>query len=287
MKNSSIKLSRFISKDEKHQVLKELDVFGYTSVSQFLKPKVIDNLLELVNNKYENLNGKQKINYPGTPDRNVKDKILYSVHNIHNIYIDILTQPFLRYILMNKLNDPYYRFLPQDKPNYILGYYNARSSGDKLELHIDSNMPFLGSKTYMMQVVFLLQDSTLNNGCTIVVPGSHKSGHYSDRDLKNVTPLTGKAGDILIWDSRLWHGTLENYTGQSRWGLVATFSQWWVKPSVDIVRGMNDNIYRQCTNEQKQMLGFCSIPPIDEFKRNNTKCGYDFLLPSVKDYNFI
>ena len=43
-----------------------------------------------------------------------------------------------------KLNDKYYRFLPDSVPNYILGGYNGRSSGDKLDLHIDSFMPYTG-----------------------------------------------------------------------------------------------------------------------------------------------
>ena len=30
-----------------------------------------------------------------------------------------------------------------------------------------------------------------------------------------------------------------------------------------------------CKNEEKQLLGFCAIPPTDIFERNNTKNGYD------------
>ena len=198
----------------------------------------------------------------------------------------MLVSPVVTAIASAKLNDPHYRFLPDSVPNYVLQYYNARSSGQKLDLHIDSHIPFIGEFTNMMQFVFLLQDSDTENGCTVVVPGSHKSGTFTDRDLKNVQPLTGKAGDLIFWDSRLWHGTLENITGRSRWALIATIGMWWVKPSMDIVRSMNDDIYRQCTDQQKQLLGFCAVPPTDPLQRNNTKCGYDFLKPSVKDYNF-
>jgi hypothetical protein len=61
---------------------------------------------------------------------------------------------------------------------------------------------------------------------------------------------------------------------------------WWIKPSLDIPRGMNEKIYSQCTDEQKQLLGFCSIPPIDPMERTNTKCGYEFLKSSIAEYNF-
>jgi ectoine hydroxylase-related dioxygenase (phytanoyl-CoA dioxygenase family) len=185
-----------------------------------------------------------------------------------------------------KLNDPHYRFLPSDVPNYVLQYYNARSSGQKLDLHIDSHIPFAGEFTNMMQFVILLEDSTVDNGCTVVVPGSHKSARFTDRELENVIPLTAKAGDLVCWDSRVWHGTLANVSKKSRWALIATLGMWWVKPSMDIVRGMNPEIYLQCNNQQKQLLGFCAVPPINPMERNNTKCGYDFLKPTLSEYNF-
>jgi hypothetical protein len=224
--------------------------------------------------------------YPGTPERDVMDKIIYNVHNIDKIFVDILSTEFIKFLAIKFLNDPYYRFLPVHVPNYILLYYNARSSGNALDLHIDSNIPFIGGRPNMMQFVILLEDSTEQNGCTVVVPGSHLSGQFSNRGLKNVTPLTGKAGDLIFWDSRLWHGTLKNNLGLSRWALVATLGMWWIKPSIDIPRGIKNEIYEKLSDEQKQMLGFCAIPPIDPMDRINTKCGYDFLKKSIGDYRF-
>lgn len=135
-----------------------------------------------------------------------------------------------------------------------------------------------------MQVVFLLDDMDETNGCTVVVPGSHRSGEFSDRALAKDVPITASAGDVVIWDSRVWHGTRENVRNASRWALVATFSRWWMKQSMDMTRSFPDEIYRLLTDEQKSLVGFCSIPPQDENDRINTKCGYDFLKPSASDY---
>ena len=49
---------------------------------------------------------------------------------------------------------------------------------------------------------------------------------------------------------------------------------------------MNEEIYQNCTDKQKQLLGFCSFPPISTFERNNTKTRYEYLKKSIKDYNF-
>lgn len=276
--------SRVLSSSELAQVHKELDVYGYATVPGYFDAEVSAQFLALVNSAYEKVNSAGKVAYPGVPSRDDRDKILYNLHNVDNRFIDLLTTDGMRSIAMKRLNDPWYRFLPEDCPNYVLAYYNARSSGSKLDFHIDSHIPFAGSFTNMMQFAVLLEPSTEENGCTIVVPGSHKSGTYTDRDLGKYTALTGRPGDLVCWDSRLWHGTLENRTGASRWALIATMSMWWVKPAMDIVRGVDDSIYQGCSAEQKQLLGFCSIPPTDPLERVNTKCGYDFLKPSVKDY---
>ena len=278
--------SRNITDLEIEQTIKELDSYGFGKIENFLTKESLEILLDLVNKKYKEINLRNKIEYPGAPERNKDDKILYNLQNIDISFIDVLMSSAITKIASRKLNDPFYRFLPEDKPNYVLQYYNARSSGQKLDLHIDSHIPFYGDFTNMMQFVILLEDSSISNGCTVVVPGSHKSGKYTDRDLSNVKSLEGKAGDIIFWDSRLWHGTNQNLTGASRWALIATLSMWWVKPSMDIVRGMNEDIYKKCTAQQKQFLGFCSIPPINPMKRNNTKTGYDFLKKTLEEYNF-
>lgn len=280
-----IDYSRFVSEIELVQNLKELNLYGYTVINDFLTKEGLDRLLTLTEENYQYLNSNEKITYAGTPERNKDDKILYNLQNIDNAYIDLLIEPAITHIAKAKLNDPHYRFLPNEVPNYTLQYYNARSSGQKLDLHIDSHIPFIGEYTNMMQFVFLLEDSNLDNGCTVVVPGSHNSGKYTDRNFENVIPLIGKAGDLICWDSRLWHGTLENYSGKSRWALIATFGMWWIKPSMDIVRSVKDEIYKNCSDQQKQLLGFCSIPPINPFERNNTKCGYDYLKENLSDYN--
>ena len=279
-------MTRKINEFELDQYSKDLDIYGFCSIKNFLTDESLNNLLQSVKHNYKEINKNGLIKYPGTPDRNGKDKIIYNIQNLDISFLEVLTSSSITSIASKKLNDPYYRYLPADKPNFVLQYYNARSSGSKLDLHIDSHIPFQGDFTNMMQFVILLEDSVVSNGCTIVVPGSHQSGKYTDRDLNNIKHLEGKAGDLICWDSRLWHGTNENISNISRWALIATFSMWWVKPSMDIVRGMNEDIYNKCSDQQKQLLGFCSIPPLSPFERNNTKTGYDYLKKSIKDYNF-
>lgn len=49
--------------------------------------------------------------------------------------------------------------------------------------------------------------------------GSHQSGKYINKELKNVKIIKAKAGDVLFLDRRTWHGTKENKTKKSRWSI--------------------------------------------------------------------
>ena len=274
-------IARAVDEAEYEQHLRNLNAYGYTVVRQFADAGLVKRLKSLVDGYWDKIDNQK---YLGRPDRDARDRVVYNLQAKDKLFIDILGAPFIRRICMEKLNDRFYRFIPADLPNYILSYYNARSSGAKLDLHIDSYVPNPGPWCTAMQVVYLLDDMAVENGCTVVVPGSHRSGEYTDRGLQNTTPIIGRAGDLVLWDSKLWHGTTENVAAASRWGLVATLTQWWVKQSMDIPRSLPEGIYRQLSDEQKALLGFCAIPPRDELERINTKCGYDYLKPSVADY---
>ena len=235
-------------------------------INNFLSKKCKKTLykIKLKKNKY--------LKYKGMPKGIEKTKF-YVIFKIKIIIIKYLVTKLFKQ--QNFLNDNYYRFLSNDKPNFIVNYFNARSSGKKL-IYIQI-ADTLHKNTHMMQFVFLLEESNLENGCTVAVKKSHKSGKFSNRNSKTVIPIIGSAGDLIIWDSRLWHGTLENRSKQSRWAIVTTLSSWWVKQAMDMPKSLPKKIYKKCNNLQKQLLGFCSIPPANEKERINTKCGYEIL----------
>lgn len=116
------------------------------------------------------------------------------------------------------------------------------------------------------------------------MPGSHLSGKYTDRQLVKRTPIIAKAGDVVMWDSRLWHGTLDNISNKSRWVLIATFTRWWVKQSMDMTKSLPQNIYDKLNDTEKFLLGFCSIPPFDETGSIHTKKDHSSLKARVADY---
>ena len=255
--------------------IKEIESNGFCRIKNFLSDKQVSMLLAKVHHYYKK---NKKLKYKGVPSRDSEDKILYNLQNKDYLFIKTLNNKKIIKIAKHFLNDEHYRFLPKEKPNFIINYFNARSSGKKLDLHIDSWIPYKGIKTHMMQFVFLLEKSTIKNGCTIVVKKSHRSGKFTNRKTKKIIPITGNPGDLIIWDSRLWHGTYENIDKISRWAVVVTLSSWWVKQAMDMPKSLPKKIYKKCNNLEKQLLGYCSEPPINENVRINTKSGYEVLI---------
>ena len=103
--------------------------------------------------------------------------------------------------------------------------------GSPVEWHQDfAHYPH--SNDDLCAVGIALDDSTEENGCMMVVPGSHKDptlDHHQDGyfigaisperdniDLATAVPLTLKAGDISIHHAGTLHGSALNTSGRSR-----------------------------------------------------------------------
>lgn len=256
--------------------IQEIKEQGYTILPQVFKPYQIEYLLTLVKKYYEETKDKQA---EDVPYLNKAQPNVYNLQNKDINFIDnLLGIKEVEEILISCLNDKWYKQIPQNQPNYILRSFGARSSNTALPLHIDSFIPYKGDETIAMQVVIVLENMSIENGCTIAIPGSHQTGEYADnKQYDKATPLLLKAGDIAIWDSRIWHGTTNNKSEETRWAIIATFTRWWIKQHFDIPNNLPVYIYNQLTQKQKSILGFASIPYNNEFEGIDLKRGYEQL----------
>ncbi len=100
--------------------------------------------------------------------------------------------------------------------------------------------------------MWMLSDYTVDNGGTIVVPGSHKrdespheNGRYSPTaEYEGEVRLTGKAGDVGLFDARTWHAAAANQTDQPRVGVIVRYAPWW----------LNTNVLRPGSRDRHQVV---------------------------------
>lgn len=217
------------------------------------------------------------------------DRGQHTIYNLQNKSAPclhaLLRSSVIRPVLIEFLNDRWHRAIPLTDPNYILRSFSARDNQVAAPMHIDSFIPYIGDHAVSMQVAIIVEDQNENNGCTIVVPGSHQSGEYVRQEERaRATPIVSRAGDVVIWDSRIWHGTLENTSGHSRWSLIATFVRWWVKQGYRIPENLPREIYESLSDSEKAVLGYCALPFDDERGGVDFKLGYSSLAPRVDHY---
>ena len=251
---------------------------GYYVLRNQFSSYTCNKLLNLTKNLFYSKKNQsnQKIVYSYKTMYSTSDNVL-NLQNKNISFVRALSSnKLLEEILKYFLNDKWYKSIKSDYPNYIIKSYAARSSVVKMPMHIDALIPHKGNEVIGMPCSIILEDQNLENGCTIVKPGSHQSGNWATQKSK-IKPIISKRGDIVIWDGRIWHGTTKNKSGRSRWALVSNFVRWWVKQSYDIPKAVPDKIYRKLTTKEKILLGFCSYPYKDEFEGSVLKRGISSL----------
>ena len=263
--------------------IKELKEKGYTTLRSVYDFSIVSKLLSLCKEWYEKTHAEISRDVPFL---NTNQPTLYNLQNKDPYFLEtLLMSQEVEQVLKYFLNDVWYKQIPQTEPNYILRSFGARSNNKGLPLHIDSFVPYIGEDVITMQYAIILEDQNAANGCTIVVPGSHQSGKYAQQDaLPEAIPIESKAGDVVIWDSRLWHGTTDNTSKKTRWAIVSTFSRWWIKQHFNITDNLPQSIYEKLTDKQKAILGFCSVPFNTEYEGIDLKQGYPQLHKDVNMY---
>ena len=240
---------------------------GYTVIKNFLSTTE----LSLIKKKIKKIE-KQK-NTVKTGNN------IWHLHNYDKIFTKIICKKEVQKILMPLLNDPFYKTINLKLPNYILGESMIIDEKGFMNLHLDSYIPSSSSKLYMANVLFLLDDRTRDNACTILIKKTHRKDSYPDRNKKNYNYLylEGKKGDLIIYDSRIWHGRCEAKINTPNRTLVYIVQSWFIKQRFDYIHLLPNRIYTKLNNLEKQFLGFCSIPPKDNKKVISLRQGYEVL----------
>lgn len=195
------------------------------------------------------------------------EKIVYNIHNKHPSLLPYIADPATFPLAKFLLQQGSY----QEAEPVVYSNSAARTPlpgcGNQ-QLHIDSKLP--GCEFALsVQVLYMLDDFTANNGATRIVPGSHltKSFPENGKTYPNEILATAPRGSVLIFHAGLWHGSGSNMTEGDRWAMILTYGRWWTKPSFDFNRNMPAELYNQLSDEQKEVMGYRFNPPADEFTR--------------------
>ena len=107
------------------------------------------------------------------------------------------------------------------------------------------------------QSTIMVDDFTLENGATMVGPGTQLRGYFPKE--KEFWPImkqaTGKAGSVILTTGLLWHGAGANNSKKPRIGILGQYLPKFVKPMEDQLASVDMKIIKKCSKKLQNLLG--------------------------------
>lgn len=128
---------------------------------------------------------------------------------------------------------------------------------------------YSGKFPMMLNCLIMIDDFTIENGATYLLPYSHleESKPTDSEFYKKSIQATGKKGDILIFNSNVWHSSAHNKTFKDRRAIPITISKPFMKQLLDYPRALGYDKMLMYDDDLLQFLGYYSRVPasLDEW----------------------
>jgi ectoine hydroxylase-related dioxygenase (phytanoyl-CoA dioxygenase family) len=114
---------------------------------------------------------------------------------------------------------------------------------------------FVSSRPLAINALYCVDDFTIDNGATLVLPGTHKveafpSPAFAESSARHIT---AKAGSFLIIDCMLYHKGGVNQSGQARRAVNHVYTIPYIKQQISLPRQL---CAQGLTQSEKQLFGF-------------------------------
>jgi len=221
---------------------KKLQQNGYCKFENVIQKELLDKLRDQIDEGIEvdRKNNQSRGNYS------------YVAQNKGQAFVDLLElSPLQKYI-----DDVI-------SPTCILHSYNTislkKDVSNKIQNAIHRDSPrFCTPYLLSVQILYMIDDFTKQNGATYILKGSHLSEERPSEDYfyKNAIQLEGKAGDAVIFDSMLWHAGGTNNTDNARRGITKVFTRSFMKQQIDYTKITKKEIIEKLSERGLRLLGF-------------------------------
>lgn len=240
----------------------ELKNKGYTVIPSFFDKTYMNTVSKSMDSSYELC---REIQIKNGIDAITDGTVHHLLAAEDSIYLEILKKISLSYI---------YEFIKSYfKGNCVLNSYggviNITSKPSYVaNVHRDIRF-FSGDFPLMLNMLIMLDDFTLENGATYLLEESHlKEDKPSNEEFyeKSIRAI-GKKGDVLFFNSNLWHAAGINTTNQKRRAITITFTKPFMKQQLDYSRVIGYENVEKLSVELQQLVGFYSRIPsnLDEW----------------------
>jgi ectoine hydroxylase-related dioxygenase (phytanoyl-CoA dioxygenase family) len=240
----------------KKQNILDLQTQGYTILRNKVPQEWIDKLSLGIDNAF--------IEHRKTQIQNNNDITTGGVA-LHALLSDTIFIDFLDFLIQENfikdLEDNYF------KSNCILNSLSALNNlpnqpNFSANVHRDLRFYSYNLPT-MVNCLLMVDDFTVENGGTYLLPYSHlkKEKPSNQEFFQNAIQAVGKKGDLIVFDSNVWHSSAPNKTNKGRRGIPITISRSFMKQLLDYPRAIGYDKIDQFNPKLQQLLGYHSRVP--------------------------
>ena len=197
----------------------QLDENGYVILREFMSPELLQALRDECEKVYAEQGERAGSEFRLEP----QTRRLANVVNCGKIFEDLVADPTIL---------DYVRHIISDQ--FKLSSLNFRSSNPHSDwaqpLHCDTGAVVDEQGFWICNVIWLLDDFTLENGATRMVPGSHHIGKLPQDVIEDISAphpaeilLVEKAGTVVVMNTHMWHGATANRSDHDRRALHSLY----------------------------------------------------------------
>jgi ectoine hydroxylase-related dioxygenase (phytanoyl-CoA dioxygenase family) len=219
-------------------ILAELDVNGYCVVPDVLDADQLAEVSDAIERatREDDLAGRSSLYGPGDCNRRI-----WALLNRGEEFIRLGTHPLATAILDDQLGEDWLL------TNLTVNICAPGGDSGIGRLHTDQSFVPLPWPPFplAMNIFWMIDDFTEENGATIVAPGSHKSGRDASYEAEPDTGFqaVGTAGSMGILDGRIHHATgLNRTTDSRRRGVFGTYSPPFIRSQENWSRSLEPEV---------------------------------------------
>lgn len=115
--------------------------------------------------------------------------------------------------------------------------------------------------TCSLSTLWAIDDFTVENGATLVYPGSHRWGDDRPRKLPEVVTATMSAGSVLVYYGTLVHAGGENASNGNRLGISIQYAAAWARQQENFMMALGVDGARALPPRLQELIGYSIHPP--------------------------
>jgi ectoine hydroxylase-related dioxygenase (phytanoyl-CoA dioxygenase family) len=117
--------------------------------------------------------------------------------------------------------------------------------------------PFVVRPALMLQVIWMMQDFTEENGATLVVPGSQQRGIPPNPEefANEAIVVTGSSGSAIVSHGLLWHDTSRNRSKDPRVSMLINYGLKVIRPMESGIATVPPGVMERATPKLRRLLG--------------------------------